>query len=584
MPDDALTPPAVTDPAGAPDPTAARTPSALDAIADAHVETMTRLDPFLATYLGVPGHDHEVTDLSPAGFEERAAATRATLEKIAATPDVDEVDVVTRAAMLERLGLDLELDEARIGRAQVNNIGSNLQTQAIFDLMSSDTPEGAEAIAGRLERMPEAMSAWAETLREAADRGYVSARRQLELGAAQARGYADPDGGYFATLAASVPADSPARERIEEGVRAAAQAHLDIAEVLESLIPQAPEADAVGREAYALVSRSSLGETIDVDETYAWGIEELRRIIAEQEQVAARINEHYGAGAGTDVDAARRALDADPERTLVGTDALQAWMQRTADQAVADLAGSQFDIPEPLHRIECRIATTGSGGIYYTQPSEDLSRPGRMWWDVAPEDTEFHTWQETTTVYHEGVPGHHLQCGIQTMRAGALNRWRALLCWVSGHGEGWALYAERLMEQLGYLDDDGDRLGMLDAQRMRAGRVVLDIGFHNGLPMPEGIVGSDGGEWTYERAQAFMAPNWGMSEAAQRFELNRYLGWPGQAPSYKLGQRAWESLRDEQVAPGDEAALRAFHTRALDLGSLPLSVLREAVRRGGEAR
>src|SRR5699024_11881540 len=101
-----------------------------------------------------------------------------------------------------------------------------------------------------------------------------------------------------------------------------------------------------------------------------------------------------------------------------------------------------------------------------------------MWRDVPPRTEEFPTWLEATPVYHEGVPGHHLQVGTQTLQAASLNRWRALLCWVSAHGAGWALYAERLMEQLGHLDDPGERLGMLEAQPMRAGRVVLDIGLH----------------------------------------------------------------------------------------------------------
>ncbi|WP_347043001.1 DUF885 domain-containing protein [Brachybacterium nesterenkovii] len=560
-------------------PRAQRTPTALDALADAYVDEVARLDPFTATAIGAAGHDHEVTDLSPAGEDARTEAARRVLAQIERTADADEVDAVTRAAMTERLGLDIALDEAGITRSRVNNIASNLQAQAVFDLMDAETTEDWEVIAERLSRMPAALGGWGETLRASAASGRLSAARQLDLGAAQARGYADPDGGYFASLVARVPEDSPVRGAVAAGAEAASRAYREIADVLDELRPQAPAADAVGREAYQLSSRVFLGEEIDLDETYAWGVEELRRIIAEQEQVAARINDRYRTDGGTDVAAAREALNADAARTLHGTDALRAWMQETSDRAVAELAGTHFDIPDQIRRLECCIATTGSGGIYYTPPSEDLSRPGRMWWDVPASTTEFHTWSETTTVYHEGVPGHHLQCGTQTLQASTLNRWRALLCWVSGHGEGWALYAERLMESLGHLDDDGDRLGMLDAQRMRAGRVVLDIGLHNGLPMPEGVVGSAGGEWTYEKAWDFMTPNWGMGEAEQRFELHRYLGWPGQAPSYKLGQRVWEELRDAQTSAGDAASVRDFHRRALELGSLPLSVLRTALAR-----
>jgi uncharacterized protein (DUF885 family) len=233
------------------------------------------------------------------------------------------------------------------------------------------------------------------------------------------------------------------------------------------------------------------------------------------------------------------------------------------------LAGTHFDIAAPLRRLECRIAPTQTGGIYYTAPSEDLTRPGRMWWSVPPGVTTFHTWQETTTVFHEGVPGHHLQIGHAVVLADELNRWRRLACWVSGHGEGWALYAERLMAELGYLDDPAERMGMLDAQRFRAARVVIDIGVHCGMTAP------DGGPWGAERAWAFLCTHCAQAEETLRFELDRYLGWPGQAPSYAVGQRIWQQIRDATIARG--VSLREFHSRALDLGGLGLDVLSAAL-------
>src|SRR5690606_24146181 len=225
------------------------------------------------------------------------------------------------------------------------------------------------------------------------------------------------------------------------------------------------EIDAVGRESYALHSRRFLGATIDLDETYEWGIEELARMRSEQEALAHEISP------GASVEEAIAVLDSDPSRILHGTDALQAWMQDLSDRAVAELGQTQFDIPQEIRRLECMIAPTQNGGIYYTGPSDDFTRPGRMWWSVPVGITEFSTWRETTTVYHEGVPGHHLQIGQAVVNRGELNTWRRQLAGTSGHAEGWALYAERLMEELGYLDDPGDRFGMLDAQRMRAARV-----------------------------------------------------------------------------------------------------------------
>src|SRR5690606_6779614 len=257
--------------------------------------------------------------------------------------------------------------------------------------------------------------------------------------------------------------------------------------------PRASDDDAVGRELYTVHSRRFLGAEVDLDETYEWGLEELARVRAEQEQVAREVLP------GASVAEAVAFLERDGTRKLVGTEALRAWMQETADAAVAALGGTHFDIPEPVRRIECMIAPTTSGEIYYTAPSDDFSRPGRMWWSVPEGVGAFDTWRELTTVYHEGVPGHHLQVGQAVYNRTQLNSWRRLLAGTSGHAEGWALYAERLMEELGYLDDPAARLGMLDGQRMRAARVVLDIGVHLGKRRPDSYQ-----KWDADYALDFM--------------------------------------------------------------------------------
>ena len=276
---------------------------------------------------------------------------------------------------------------------------------------------------------------------------------------------------------------------------------------------------------------------------------------------------------GASVEEAIAHLEKDESRKLRGRDALQAWMQQLSDTAVDELSRTHFEIPDPVKKLECMIAPTPGGAIYYTGPTDDFSRPGRMWWSIPEGVDEFDTWRETTTVYHEGVPGHHLQIGQAVYNRAQLNSWRRLLAGTSGHAEGWALYAERLMEELGYLDDPADRLGMLDGQRMRAARVVLDIGVHLGKIHPE-----TGKVWTSEDAFAFMRKNVNMNDGFVTFEVNRYLGWPGQAPSYKVGQRIWEQLRAE-VKQREGAAYtdKAFHKRALDLGGVGLDTLKTAL-------
>ena len=561
-----------------------RDASPIDAIADAYVATSAALDPLAATAMGIAGHDHEMTDLSPAGHAARAEAARSTLVALDAHAPSDATDEVTLAAMQERLGLELELHAAGELLADLNNIASPVQgLRDVFDLMPTGSIDGWENIAARLNALPGAVDGYVESLRESASRGRVAAIRQVVDAIAQAADLADPTTSFFTAFVHGSAADvvlddssacSLVRAELERGATAARGAYATLTAFLrDELAPQAPEADAAGRDRYALWSRYFLGATVDLEETYQWGLEELARVVDEQERVAEQI-----AGPGATVGQAVAVLDADPTLTLHGTAELRAWMQETSDAAIAALNGTHFDIPVAVQTLECLIAPTHNGGIYYTGPSDDFSRPGRMWWSVPPSVTTFNTWREKTTVYHEGVPGHHLQVGQAVHERDTLNAWRRLASWTSGHGEGWALYAERLMAALGFLDNPGDRLGMLDGQRMRAARVVLDLGVHLGLQAPERW---GGGTWDADKGWELLRANVNMSEAFVRFELHRYLGWPGQAPSYKIGQRLWEQARDDAAAAtrarGEAFDLRDFHARALNLGSLPLDVLRSAL-------
>ena len=545
--------------------------TAVDLIADAHLDAALALDPITATYLGVPGSEHLLTDYSPAGDAARADLARATLARLATAAPADDVDAVTVAAMNERLGLELELHEAGATTGELNNLASPAQgLRDVFDLMSTDTADDWAAVAERLQAMPVAVDQYVEALRNRAGLGAVPPVRQVRAVIEQAAGLAGADG-FFATFTRVADDVAPAlRGNLDEAAAAASQAYATLHTMLtDELVPVAADHDPVGRERYELYSRYFLGARVDLDETYAWGQEEVARIAAEMAATADQIL------AGSSVIEAVTALNADPDRTLHGTDELKRWMQRKSDESLQALRNTHFDIPGPIRRLECRIAPTNTGGIYYTGPSEDFSRPGRMWWSVPEGDDTFHTWQELSTVYHEGVPGHHLQVAQTVYRGELLNRWRRLGCWVSGHGEGWALYAERLMADLGYLDDPGDRLGMLMSQSMRASRVVIDIGVHCGLPAPTEV---GGGEWTYDKAWAYFEAHTSLSESTRRFELDRYLGWPGQAPSYKIGERLWLSAREQvRRREGDAFSLSAFHRRALDLGSVGLDVLRDAL-------
>ncbi|NUR08698.1 MAG: DUF885 domain-containing protein [Nocardioidaceae bacterium] len=551
----------------------------VDAVADRYVDDYAALDPIAATYFGIPGREHLLTDLSPDGFAERERLTRAALAAARAATPADEREQVAQESFLERLGLEVEMYDARVPQSQVSVLSSGLhEVRSVFDLMDTEGEEAWTNIDARLAAIPAAVDGYRATLQESADAGLVSAKRQLREVAAQVRQWTGQEGtgNFFLELVAGGDVDG-LRGRLEQHAREASDAVAAFGRWLEDdLGPRGRDTDAVGREHYALHSRYFLGAAVDLDETYAWGWQELRRIEDEMARVADKI------APGGSVDDAVAALDADPARKIQGKETFREWMQDLATRTLEDMADTHFDIPEPIRRIECCIAPTTDGGIYYTGPSEDFSRPGRMWWAVPEGIDSFDTWREVTTVFHEGVPGHHLQVAQTAYRKEVLNRWQRLMCWVSGHGEGWALYAERLMDDLGYLADPGDKLGMLDAQGFRAARVVVDIGMHNELEIPaDNPFGFHPGEtWTPELGLEFMRAHCRMEDAFIRFEVNRYLGWPGQAPSYKVGERIWLQAREDARARlGSGFDLKAFHRAALDLGSIGLDPLQAALAR-----
>ena len=514
-----------------------RTP--LDELADAYVGKLVTLSPLFASETGL-ARNGGLDDFSPAGAQARADLERATLAEVTRLDPVDRTDEVTKAAMIERLGRSLALFEAGETIGELNPIASPLQAiRDSFDQM--DREADADLVAERFAAIPAALAGYAEALVHRAARGPAIPARQVSVVAGQAEAMLAPGGLYAGT---------------DLDTTAAEAATVSLIDTLRAL--PTTEVDAVGRDRYAPLLASFLGAEVDLDDTYEWGRDQLASIIAEQEQVAATLY-----GPGTPVAEAMDRLNADPAWQVTGRDNLKAWMQGVADEAMAGMV-EHFDIPERLTTIEAMVNYPGTGGIYYTGPTDDFSRPGRMWWSVPEGVDTFHTWQERTTVYHEGVPGHHLQIGYTVHLADTLNDWRRHACWVSGHGEGWALYSERLMADLGYLDNPADYLGMLDSQRLRAARVIVDIGVH--------VRG-----WEPEKAWEFLTENVAMDRNFLAFEFARYLGWPGQAPSYKVGQRIWEAERDRALAAG--MTLKEFHNVALSQGSLPLEVLGVALSR-----
>ncbi len=485
--------------------------------------------------------------------------------------------------MVEDLSLGVELHDAGEHLCELNNIASPLQAvRQVFDLMPTETESDWDAIAARMALAPAALSSYRDTLSEGARRGLVAARRQVATCAKQAEtwgGLGDDHPPFFLRLLevfdAGAVDDAALRSTLEERARRATDAYAAFARFLsDDYSAKAAERDAVGAERYGRRARAFTGMDLDLQETYQWGWQELARIEHAMGEVAERILPGQG------VAAAIEHLDSSPTRAIEGADALRQWLQDLMDRTVAELDNVHFDIPDPVQKVEAMIAPPGgAAAMYYTPPSEDFSRPGRTWYPTLGK-TRFPLWKEVTICYHEGVPGHHLQVGQVLYLADELTRFQRSLAWSSGHGEGWALYAERLMGELGYLEDPGDEMGMLAAQAMRAMRVVVDIGLHLELPVPAGDPHHAGETWTPDLALPFAIEHSKMPADFMASEVDRYLGWPGQAISYKVGERVWLGARDAaRRRLGKRFELKAFHRHALDLGNMGLAQLERELAR-----
>ena len=283
---------------------------------------------------------------------------------------------------------------------------------------------------------------------------------------------------------------------------------------------------------------------------------------------------------GATVDEVIAHLESDPNRAIEGVDEFRRWNQELLDTTVAALNGVHFDIPAPVQQVEAMIAPPGgAAAMYYTGPAEDFSRPGRTWYPTLGK-TRFPLWGEVSICYHEGVPGHHLQIAQVRYLADSLSRYQRTLAGTSGHAEGWALYAERLMGELGYLDDPAYELGMLRAQAMRAVRVVVDIGMHLELAIPTTERYHPGETWTPELALPFVIERSKFPADFMASEVDRYLGLPGQAISYKVGERVWLRARDDaRRRAGAAFDLKTFHRIALDAGPMGLAQLERELAR-----
>ncbi|MGW4892192.1 DUF885 domain-containing protein [Kitasatospora sp. NPDC004240] len=546
-------------------------------IADAHVQALAELDPLLAVYLGLNPDDDRLPDFSPAGRRAIADLARRTLAELTGAEEAgraeDEAERRCARLLRERLTAELAVHDAgEHYRSAVRNLGSPVHDiRDVFTLLPTDTEEQWARIGRRLARVPEALRLYRELLAEGVERELLAGPRQVATLVEQLGEWLEGEsGGWFGAFVQAAPEGQ--RPVLTEHAIAAAAGLAELRDWLRDVYgPAAADApDTTGRERYGRWVRYWTGSDLDLDEAYAWAWGEFHDIHAQQRAEAEKL-----LPGATPMEAMRWLETEGP--SIKGEDAVREYLQGLMDRAIADLQGTHFDLAEPVTRVESRLAPPGSAAApYYTAPSLDFSRPGRTWLPTMGRES-FPVWDLVSTWYHEGVPGHHLQLAQWAYVADRLSTYQVSHGGVSANLEGWALYAERLMDELGHLTDPGHRLGYLNAQMLRALRVIIDIGMHAGLEFPADSPYRPGEPVLPEAAREFFGLYCGLAPEVLDSELIRYLGMPGQAIGYKLGERAWlrgrAAAKAAHEARGEVFDLKAWHMAALSQGSLGLDDL-----------
>ncbi|MEU9860301.1 DUF885 domain-containing protein [Streptomyces sp. NPDC047971] len=554
-------------------------------VADTYVDALIELDPITGTYLGVKESAGLLPDFSPAGQEEVAELARRTLAQLdeAEKRSGAEDDAERRCGRLlrERLTAELAVHEADEGLCTVSNMRSPAHSvRMVFTVMPTETEQDWEAVAQRLRAVPAALEGYRASLALGLERKLLGGPRPTATFVDQLTEWsgADTDGrGWFEDFAAQGPESLRPALRAElaeagEGATAAVAALRDwMRDVYAPAVADAP--DTVGRERYQRWSRYFNGTDLDLDQAYAYGWSEYHRLLAEMRTEAERILPGSGPWE------ALAHLD-EHGTHIEGVEEVRVWLQNLMDEAIEALDGTHFELAERVRKVESHIAPPGGAAApYYTGPSEDFSRPGRTWLPVDGQ-TRFPVYDLVSTWYHEGVPGHHLQIAQWVHVADQLSRYQATIGGVSANAEGWALYAERLMDELGFLPDAERRLGYLDGQMMRACRVIVDIGMHLRLEIPADSPFHPGERWTPELAEEFFQQHCSRPAAFVASEMTRYLSMPGQAIGYKLGERAWLLGRaNARAAHGDSFDAKSWHMAALSQGPLGLDDLVDEISR-----
>lgn len=542
-------------------------------VSDTAVDRFSAADPILATYTGIAGHEHAWPDFSPEGRAAEAELHAEIMTQGQACEVPDDRHRLARDVLVEYCRIPIDGHEAGAHHYELNNIASPHQSlRFIFGSMAGDSREDWEAIIERVRTIEQPLDGFRRTLEEGRRQGRTVARRQVETVIEQGEVAIGDQSSFHQLrdrLAGSPVEANGLAEQLDVAIEAAKASYRDFNQYLSSTyLPDSEDADGVGEERYVTDAQTFLGTRLDTAETYRWGWDEVERLWSEMQAACAQIDPDKPVAAVIEDLQTNPAYAAGSEEEFVEV------MKERQTQALANLEGTHFDVPEQIRTIDVQVEPAGgAAAAHYVGPSEDFSRPGSVWYPVAGQ-THFPLFREITIAYHEGFPGHHLQVGVQAALSDQLSRLHRSLVWYPGSGEGWALYAEHLMGELGYLERPEYVVGLLSSQLLRSCRIAIDIGIHLDLPIPDDVTFHPGERWNFDLAYELLTNRALESPDSARSEVVRYFGWPGQAISYKVGEKAILDLRAERTAAGDFDS-KAFHSDVLSVGSIGLDLMRE---------
>jgi uncharacterized protein (DUF885 family) len=547
-------------------------------IADEYWEAKLEASPLFASFLGDHRYDDRADDLS-AEHERRLRSAWAALRERAAAVDggngeLDETDRATRDLLVQELddsvrAIDLRL--AELASDQMQGIHADLLITA--DQLQAPEPEHATMALTRARQFGRMLDQATERYREGLAAGRTPARINVERSINQVDGYlASPlESDPFASLAGPEGWEGlevwrgELTEIVRDDLRPAFARYRDA--LRDELLPVARPDDRPGlrwlddgAELYQALIELHTGLPLTPDELHAIGMAEATEALpAEYAEVGGR---EFGTSDLTDVFA--RLLD-DPGLRYAGGDEIMTHATECLEAArgvMGDWFGILPEAPCVLKPVPDYLAAD-SPSAYYSPPAPDGSRPGEYFVNLH-EPTKRGRAETASIAYHEAIPGHHLQLAIASERTD-LPAFRRLSWGHTAFVEGWALYTERLADEMGLYRSDLDRLGMLASDSWRACRLVVDTGLH--------ALG-----WTRQQAIDFMNAHAPVSREEIVVEVDRYIGMPAQALAYKVGQREILRLRREaRAALGSAFDIKAFHDAVLGGATISLRVLRDRV-------